>query len=403
MSLQADTESVQTAAPDGVLAPLPEYQRMLAQYLGVQSGDIFLYWKARVGLYALLKAAGVGKGDEVIMPAYTCVVVPNAVLYCGGQPVYVDIDAATYSANTEQLKRAITSRTKVIICQNTYGLSSELETVQHLAEPQGIVTIEDCTHGFGGYYNGKPNGLTCDAGIYSTQWNKPFSTGIGGFLVTRNTALKDSLNKQSASLQEASAKECRMLKLQLIGRQKLLTEKTYWALLRLYRWLSRKNLVVGSSVNEEITGTTMPENYFKKMATVQAAEGIKVLPKLEKDLESRKSTAAVYTEFLQKHHKNHVAEEHFKNHSFLKYPLLVTDRQEFFARAEQAKISLGDWFVSPLHPVTSGLERWHMDPSKNPVANYSAANVVNMPTTPGNIERVTRFLAQNIELIADVE
>ena len=166
---------------------------------------------------------------------------------------------------------------------------------------------------------------------------------------------------------------------------------------------SRKNLVVGSSVNEEITGTTMPENYFKKMATVQAAEGIKVLPKLEKDLESRKSTAAVYTEFLQKHHKNHVAEEHFKNHSFLKYPLLVTDRQEFFARAEQAKISLGDWFVSPLHPVTSGLERWHMDPSKKPVANYSAANVVNMPTTPGNIERVTRFLAQNIELIADVE
>ncbi|NMC27277.1 MAG: hypothetical protein GYA42_03935, partial [Syntrophomonadaceae bacterium] len=89
-----------------------EYRGRLAQYLECDPADIFLYWKGRVALYAILKAMGIGAGDEVILQAYTCVVVANAIIYLGATPVYVDIDPATYNLNIDLLEDKITDRTK---------------------------------------------------------------------------------------------------------------------------------------------------------------------------------------------------------------------------------------------------------------------------------------------------
>lgn len=83
------------------------YKQLLSQYLKCDSEDIFLYWKGRVALYAILKAMGVQKGDEVIVQGYTCVVVANAILYLGAKPVYVDIDSNTYNMNLRKLTEAI--------------------------------------------------------------------------------------------------------------------------------------------------------------------------------------------------------------------------------------------------------------------------------------------------------
>ena len=73
------------------------YKDLLNQYLMSGSESIFLYWKGRVALYAILRAMGVGEGDEVIIQGYTCVVVVNAVIYLGAKPIYVDIDQHTFN------------------------------------------------------------------------------------------------------------------------------------------------------------------------------------------------------------------------------------------------------------------------------------------------------------------
>ena len=208
---------------------------------------VHLFWKGRVGLYAFLKAVGVGSGDEVIMPAFTCVVVPNAIVYLGAKPVYVDIDSDTYNANSKALIAAITGRTKVIICQSTFGLVTELVEVSNEAKARGIITLEDCTHSFGGSYNGIANGLTCDAAIYSTQWNKPFSTGLGGMLVCKSTDINIKVTELAADLIEPSVRDKLLLSLQLFFRRYFLTERNYWTIVGLFRFLTRKGLVVGSS------------------------------------------------------------------------------------------------------------------------------------------------------------
>ena len=361
--------------------------------------DLFFYWKARIALYTLLKAINIKKGDEIILPAYTCVVVPNAILYLGAKPIYIDVSPDSYNMELEQVKAAITDRTKVIICQNTYGLSTDLEALTTLAKKHKLFTIEDCTHGFGGFYNNMPNGLSCDAAIYSTQWNKPFSTGIGGFAITNNNELAARLKTLNTELIYPSTKERLNLKILYFVKRFLINDITYWPLVQLYRWLSCYNLVVGSSSGGEINSIEMPEGYFKAFSETQAKEGLRTLPKLKQDLITRKESAKIYTDFLSKKGKNHVDEKWFANHSFLKYPLLVNRRNEFMLLAEKDRIALGEWFTSPLHPADGDLSDWQFDRKQYPIAEYLASHVVNLPTTPANIDTILLFLEQHIEFV----
>lgn len=368
------------------------YKELLSQYLQTKSSVIFLYWKGRVALYALLKAMNIKPGDEVILPAYTCVVVPNAILYLGAIPIYVDIDPETFNANIDQIKKAITNKTKVIICQNTFGLSSNLEELVEIAKQHNLFTIEDCTHGFGGTYNGKPNGTYCDAAFYSTQWNKPFSTGIGGFALVNNKNLLEPLAIENQHLKNPSAKQKAMLKILYFVKKRLLVGFTYWTLVKLYRFLSKHNLVVGSSSGEEITSIAEPTNYFQSLSEVQIKEGLKNIQKLPEMLEIRRKNAIKYTEYLSSIGKNHVVPSLFNNHSFLKYPLLVTNRDEVILQAEKHKIELGEWLNSPIHPIQEGFEKWKLNTELFPNAVFTGKHIINLPTDTDHPERIIDFL-----------
>ena len=368
------------------------YKKELASYLQTDENQFFLYWKGRVALYAILKAMGVDKDDEVILPAFTCVVIPNAIIYLGAKPVYVDIDLKTYNARFEDIKKAVTEKTKAIICQNTFGLSSDMEEITAFAKERNIFTIEDCTHGFGGYFNQKPNGSYCDAAFYSTQWNKPFSTGTGGFALINNLNLLEPIQKINQDLIAPSAKQKISLQMLYFIREKLLNKHTYWRLIKFYRFLSRKNLVLGSSSGEEIISVVMPHNYFMKLSEVQIKKGIKNVKSLSVALNRRKENARIYTDFLLCQNKNHVPTSLFENHSFLKYPLLVENRDEIFRLAEKHKIELGDWFISPIHPVQKDFEQWQLNPELFPNAVFAATRMINLPTDIKDVHHVLNFL-----------
>ena len=79
----------------------------MGELVGVPPHHVTLFWRGRVALYAILRALGIGPGDDVIIPAFTCVAVPNAVLYLGATPVYVDVDEATYTADPAAVANAM--------------------------------------------------------------------------------------------------------------------------------------------------------------------------------------------------------------------------------------------------------------------------------------------------------
>jgi dTDP-4-amino-4,6-dideoxygalactose transaminase len=355
-----------------------QYQSALASFLGIEPSRLFLYWKGRVALYSVLKAMRIGPGDEVILPAFTCVVVPNAILYLGAKPVYVDINSSTLCAHTPQIEAAITSRTKAILIQNMLGLSVHVEDIVTLAKAKGIYTIEDCTHGFGGSSEGVYYGLHSDAAFFSSQWNKPFSTGIGGMLVVNNEKLIHEVGSANELLIPPSFKERFILSLLLFSKAYLVKGSTYWRLLKLYRWLSKKGLVVGSSSNQEISGIEMPRHYFKAMSGVQSRAGLRALQTFTEVVQTRKERAHQVHQWLTIHNKIRIPNEFLEQHAFLKYPLLVQDRTNFIMWAEKENIPLGDWFVSPLHPVTESLLPWGLVAQDFPNALEISGSIVNL-------------------------
>ncbi len=382
-----------------------EYRYEISKWLSCSENDIFFYWKGRVALYALLKAMGVSDGDEVIVQGYTCVVVANAIMYLGATPIYADIDIDTFNMNMNSLKSKISEKTKVIICQNTYGLSSNLETISAIAKETSekyghpVYTLEDCTHGFGGMYHGKPNGTSCDASFFSTQWSKPYTTGVGGFCVVHKDTLKDRLKQLESEKIIPSFKEVLQLKLMYFVRTYIINDFTYWPMIRLYRWLSRHNLVVGSSSGEEVTGIHMPEGFFKAQSSVQFKKGLKSLKKLKQVNELRKKNAMAYTDYLESIDKNHVNRNLFDDHIFIRYPLLVNDRAKFREEAEKENIILGEWFEDPIYPAYDSLTIWKVNTDELPKAMHVCEHVVNLPTDEKNVNKTIAFLNSHKDFI----
>jgi dTDP-4-amino-4,6-dideoxygalactose transaminase len=375
------------------------YKHKIGGVLGVDESKISTYWKGRVGFYAILKAFSIKKDDEVIIPAFTCVVVPNAIIYLGAKPIYVDINKQTYNTTLKHIKEAVTPKTKCIVIQNTFGLSSEMEEIITFAKEQNILTIEDCTHGFGGEYNGRPNGTYADASFFSTQWNKPFSTGIGGFVYMKNDKYLPIIKEVDKELIKPSTKEVTMLRSLFFLNSKIVTPKTYWFLIKTYRTLSKKGIVVGSSSGEEISSTTEPKNYFKALSKFQEKKGEKNITNIESLVSTRLKNAIVFNEFLLKNNKTGVDKTLFKNHSFLKFPILVNNRIEFKENAEKANIKLGDWFVSMIHPIETNFENWNLFPEEYPVANKISQKVLNLDTSTNDVNKVIRFLEENLDNI----
>ena len=154
----------------------------------------FSFWKGRVALYAILKALGIGEGDEVILPGYTCVMDVNPIKYLGAKPVYVDIEPVTYNIDVNLLKQKITDKTKLIIAQHTYGYPCEMDALIEISQQQGVPFIEDCCLALGTKYKGKTVGTFGKAAYFSFQWNKPFTTGIGGMATTNDKLLAEKID-----------------------------------------------------------------------------------------------------------------------------------------------------------------------------------------------------------------
>jgi dTDP-4-amino-4,6-dideoxygalactose transaminase len=377
--------------------PETAYLQALSNKLKCETSQLFCYWKGRVALFAALKAIGVTKGDEVILPAFTCVVVPNAILYLGAKPIYVDIDQKTLNAGVMSIAQAVTDHTRCIIVQNTFGLSSQLGEITELAKSRGIVTIADCTHGFGGRYQEEPNGNFCDFAFFSSQWNKPFSTGIGGILKVNNTQFLPAIQGVNVDLiQPGKMKQWSLAGLLLVHRW-LVTDTSYWFLQRMYRLLSRIGFVIGSSSDEELSGIEQPKGYFMSSSSVQARAGLKALRSLERLNLKRKQNAQIFTKKLKEMGKYHVDESLHGDHLFLKYPILLKDRGASLQRAEKNKIRLGEWFLSPIHPIEQEFEKWALLTDQAPIATFISAHVLNLPTDSDSPDKIVRFLEEQRE------
>lgn len=302
------------------------------------------------GLHLALLTAGIGQGDEVIIPSFTFAATANAVVLAGAEPVFVDIEPKYFNLNSEVVSQAITDRTKAIIVVHLYGHSAEMSSLVNLAKSRGIKLIEDAAQSHGSSYQGKPVGSFGDFGVFSFYPTKNMTTGEGGMI---SVADQDSLRH-----------------LRLLRNQGM--ERRY------------ENEIVGFNL---------------RMTDMQAAIGRVQLQRLEKWTNERRRNASFLTETIDSPIRTPESSPVVR-HVFHQYTIRVSDDRDGFAKALSSEFGIGAgvYYPNPCHRLAS-LKRFRQGTDLSETEKASA-EVLSIPVRPGLSVRELHRIGEAVNKLA---
>jgi perosamine synthetase len=159
-----------------------EFERTFATYVGTKHA--IAVNSGTAALHAIMLACNLRQGDEVIVPANTFVATANAVLFVGAKPVLVDSDRNSFNISVEAARKAISSKTKAIVCVHLAGNPCDMDALREISDENGLLLIEDAAHAHGAQYRGKKAGSLGHAAAFSFYPTKIITTGEGGMITT---------------------------------------------------------------------------------------------------------------------------------------------------------------------------------------------------------------------------
>ena len=355
--------------------PVREFERAFGAWNG--SAHVRAFMGGRVALSACIDALQLGAGDEVVVPGYTCVVVPNAFEFAGVKVVYADIELETYGLSVASFEARINGRTKAVLIQHLYGLvCRDYEAILALAERRGLFVIEDCAHATGAEYRGVRVGNRGHMGFNSTEQSKVFTTVQGGLAMTGDPQLA---RRMDAFAERASFPDTertgRLLQAVPLNYMRSKSPDRWWradyAMLR----YGRTELV--STTAEEEAGRR-PAHYGQRMPAPLAAIGKNQLKKLDFYNRTRRGHAARWERWCREQGLPEACVIENSVPVFLRYPTRVAPekkRDRKWAR-RTLNVDLGVWYLSPVHPVDRPVDGC-------PQADNAVATCINFPTLHG--------------------
>jgi dTDP-4-amino-4,6-dideoxygalactose transaminase len=159
-----------------------EFESAFAESIGVSHAVALS--SCTTALHMALIAAGIGPGDDVIVPSLSFIATANSVRYVGARPVFADVEEATLNLVPETVEPCLTERTRAVILVDQAGMPADLERMTRLCKQRGVVIVEDAACGVGATYKGQPVGAGAWLAAFSFHPRKLLTTGEGGMLIT---------------------------------------------------------------------------------------------------------------------------------------------------------------------------------------------------------------------------
>jgi dTDP-4-amino-4,6-dideoxygalactose transaminase len=371
-----------------------QFSQEVAGFMG--GGRCFLLAKGRVGLYVGLRALQLPRGAKIVMPGYTCMVVPSAVQFAGLDPVYVDIDPVTYNLDPQQLETETRKDIAALIVQHTYGIPCQMAPLSQWAASRSIPVIEDCCHTFGSRYQGRLCGTFGSFAFMSGQWNKPFSTGLGGLLLVHDAEVADrSAHIIATEGHDPGWLKNAVLHAQIVTYRALVRPGSAMLLTSLYRLCNKYGLAIGSSSQGEMKGK-MPARYLTTLSPCQVSQGLREMTRIDDHIRHRTRMVAFYQAELPRIGLTPLPSDVAQGLPLLRYPVRVANKQELLDLAARARVEIGSWFEVPLHPAGTQMEWFGYRQGMCPEAEAASREVINLPTHPkvhaNAAERTLAFL-----------
>jgi len=366
------------------------FEKKVADLLGVRYA--FTFSAGRVALYAILKALDIGDGNEVILPGYTCVVVPAAIIYSGAKPVYVDISAEDYNIDVTKMEAKITDRTRAIIAQHTYGNPSNVGAIRQICNRYNLVLIEDCAHTLGTFYKGSMLGTMGDVAFFSTDHTKFISTSVGGIATTNDELIGQRLQKVYDDTPFLSKRDILKILFQFIAVSVLYYPRLYFLGKHLATLYAVLGLTFFMSNYSEIK---KPESYPypARMSNIQAKIGISQINNLQKNIEHRTAIYLKYKEIFKGFKLKNTSD------APLRFVLEVSNRDEWIESLSPV-LEVESWFDSCAQGKKDNLEEIEYKSGECPVAEGITNRVINFPThlkvRPRDVDSIARNLNERL-------
>lgn len=356
-----------------------EFETQLSEYLG--GINAIAVDSARSGFYLLLKAYGIGPGDEVILPSFSCLVIANPVIWVGAKPVYVDINKKTLNIDLEDLSRKLSPKTKAVLVQHTFGLPVEIDKVRNIVGEK-VKIVEDIAHSLGGMYKGERIGTIGDAAVATFGIEKVISTVRGGMVLTSDEKFAEILRQEQMNLPEFS-----MVKIKIA----LMNPVLWWFITpfyylgfgkytigRAFSFFAHKFGIMGIMIERGEYNAQKPNWLPSRMPSAMARLGKRQLAKIDRFNEHRREIAKIYSNTLG---IKFPVDDNSIN-IYLRFPVLVDPKKRngIIKEAGKKHVVLGNWYRSILFAPESSLEKLGYKKGDTPNAEWVAERIINLPT-----------------------
>jgi perosamine synthetase len=338
------------------------FEREFAEYVGAKHA--LATNSGTAALQLALDAAGLGEGDEVIVPTMTFAASASVAFHCGARPVLVDCRPDTLNLNVDLIESALTPRTKAILPVHFAGHPCDLDRIHQLARHHGFRVIEDAAHALPARYRGRSIGSISDLTCFSFYANKTITTGEGGILTTDDD-----------------------------------------------RMIRRARLMSWFGINKDPSHRTPDQGtwYYEleaigwkfNMSDIAAAIGLHQLPRCDHLWERRQHCAELYDkgladvpELTLPHTEPDVQHARHLYVIQLELERLSITRQQFIQRMEEAGVGTGVHYI-PLHLHPYYRDTWGYRPESCPVATAACKRVVSLPI-------YSRMSDVDVEYVIDV-
>ncbi|MBT4153898.1 MAG: aminotransferase class I/II-fold pyridoxal phosphate-dependent enzyme [Candidatus Magasanikbacteria bacterium] len=335
----------------------------------------------RSALLLALQTLSLKKGDEVILQAFTCAVVVNAVRAAGAAVVYVDVDKR-YSIDVSALESAISDRTRAIVVQHTFGIPADIPGIKDCVKKHDIAIIEDCAHTYSSTLEGTLLGTLGDLAVLSFGSDKAISCGRGGALVINNSMYqKDIFTRLS---------ELPYLPTGIVSLH-LFTILMFWCFKPMYSFggryilgALRKLQVLHKFIEQSEKSGELATYAPAKMNNIIAYMLLPELKRADRLAWHRKKIGRIYKDAFE--------DDLISGAVFCRYPLLVADSVTAITQIKFRGVLLGDWYSTPIGPKDIDAQQMMYVAGSCPQAEFFASHIVNLPTH----KKITERKAQRI-------
>ena len=333
----------------------------------------------RSALLAILSALEIDHGDEVLVQAFTCVAVPNCVLWCGAKPIFIDIDK-TLNIDIGDAEKKITTKTKALIVQHTFGVPADLDKITKFCKKHQIFLIEDCAHALGATYKGKLAGTFGEAAFFSFGRDKIVSSIFGGVAITGNKDLGIKIDNYRKELRFPNSFWILRQLFHPLMCAIILPIYNIFGLGKALLFIAQKLKLLSFPVYQEEKNGERPTDFPRQYPSALAQLAMNQLQKLKKMNTRRKHIVKLYFEKINK--SDIKLPEKNSGAVYLRFNVATHRVDELRFKAKKKGIILGNWYHTVIDPIGVVMEKIGYAFGSCPKAENASRMSLNLPTYP---------------------